>query len=309
MLTREAAWQDQRDLSRLCAEREADTIELFPWNGFYGHAALLKAVTGLAPDRPLCITLPHGVTYRGTPNQAETSADIATAYSYQREYDDALSRSGQRALIRGAAPFTYAPDLVGAVSGPRSGTLYFPSHSTRFSTAEAEYDIIADQLARLPAHFGPTRACCYYLDILRGHHRPFLERGIEVVSAGHQHDPLFLLRLWHLLGSHKHVMSNSHGTHMAYAMYSGCSFTYWSTGNLQCRTEPGYEDWVVYAPPSYSAIFETLFADGARRDDPAARQTALDFIGAARKLPIPLLRHALQSAERREVLRRSSAHR
>jgi hypothetical protein len=309
MLTREAAWHEQRDLLRLCAERQDDALELFPWNGFYGHAAILKAVTGLAADRPLFVTLPHGVTYRGTPNQAETSADIATAYSYQREYDGALSLNGYRALIRGAAPFTYVPDLVGSASGARAGTLYFPSHSTRFSTADAEYDVIADQLARLPASCGPVRACCYYLDILRGHHRPFLERGIEVVSAGHQLDPLFLLRLWHLLTSHDHVMSNSHGTHMAYAMFAGCSFTYWSTGNLQCRTDPGYEDWVVYAPPMYSAIFETLYADGAKRVDFAARQTALDFIGASRKLPIPLLRHALQSAERREVLRRSSAHR
>lgn len=306
MLTRDDVLREQQALDRLCEDRTLDTIELFEWNAFYGHAAILKQAAGLPADRPLFVTLPHGVTYSGYPNAAETSARIATAYSYQREYDSALSHNGTRAVIRGSSPFTYVRHLVEAPPTRRDGVLYFPSHSTRFTTAEAEYDQIADALLRLPAHLGPVRVCCYYMDVLRGHHLPFLERGLPVVSAGHQYDPLFLVRLWHLLTMHRHVYSNAHGTHLPYALFSGCSFTFLSAGAVRTHAQPGYEDWYVATPPAYRVMFDRLFPEGMMRDDAAARDTAVDLIGAARELSRDHLRSYLLMAERRELLRQRS---
>jgi hypothetical protein len=299
MLTREQVLHEQRDLARLCADRPVPTVELFEWNAFYGHAAVLKAAAGLPADRPLHLTLPHGVTFLGRPNAAEAGAPIATAYSYQREYDEALSRDGTRAVIRSAAPLCYVRDIVGAPPASREGVLYFPSHSTRFSTADAEYDRIAEMLLGLPSHLGPVRVCCYYMDILRGHHQPFLDRGIPVYSAGHQYDPLFLVRLWQLLRMHRHVYSNARSTHLAYAMYTGCSFTFLSAGNVQHHTEPGYEDWVITIPQQFQSMLESLYADGVTRDDATARATATDLIGASRKLSTVQLRACLLAAERR----------
>jgi hypothetical protein len=306
MLSLEEVLEEQRALDRLCADRTLETVELFEWNAFYGHAAILKAITGLPVDRPLFVTLPHGVTFLGRPNAAELHANIGTAYSYQREYDEALSIGGARMVIRGAAPFTYLPHLLGPAPAHRSGVLYFPSHSTRYTTVEAGYDRLAEMLCALPAHLGPVRVCCYYMDVLRGHHRPFLERGIPVYSAGHQYDPLFLVRLWHLMSMHRHVMSNAHGTHLAYAMFAGCSFTFLDTPDARYVAAPGYEDWVITAPPAFKTLHDQLFADGRTCDDVASRAAAVDLIGAARQLPPERLRQLLVAADRREQLRRSA---
>lgn len=299
MLTLAEVLHEQRALDRLCADRALQSVELFEWNAFYGHADVLKAAAGMPADRPLFVTLPHGVTFGGQPNAAEAGAAVATAYSYQREYDEALSRGGRRAVIRGAAPFAHVRHLVPAPPAQRDGVLFFPSHSTRFTTAEAEYDRMAQELAALPASLGPVRVCCYYMDILRGHHLPFLERGLSVYSAGHQYDPRFLVRLWHLLTMHAHVFSNSYGSHLPYALFSGCSFTYWPIGTVNNRADAGYEDWCVPTPPVFAEMLSRQFPAGVTRSDLASRLAAVDLIGAHRELSREQLRGCLDAAERR----------
>jgi hypothetical protein len=314
VLTREEVWADQIDLERLCHDRALETVETNTSNAFYGHADILKRVAGVPSGRALSVTIPHGVSFAG-PNLTEAHSTHATGYSYQRELDDAMSQHGSRALIRGAAPFTYVPHLVSTAVDARRGTLYFPAHSTRFTSVDAAYDAMADVLAALPAEWQPVRVCCYYMDILRGNHRPFLKRGIPVVSAGHMYDPHFLFRLWHLLSCHERAASNSHGSHTPYAIFAGCRYSYMPIGPVTVRCERGYEDWWEGPRPDSADLLASVFPahgagdadtrDGAERGSMTASFVANDLLGLARRLTPLQLASALSAADRRQ--RRRSA--
>lgn len=299
LLTLEEVLAQQSDLPRLCADRALPTVETNESNAFYGHADILKAVIGAPASRPLSVTIPHGVSYAG-PNLTEANSSHATAYCFQREFDDVMSQFGARALIRSAAPFVYVPTLVAAHKGTRRGTLFFPAHSTRFTSVDAEYDAMADVLAALPAEWHPVRVCCYYMDVLRGRHRPFVERGIPVVSAGHMYDPAFLFRLWHLLSMHEHAASNSHGSHTPYAIAAGCSYTYMPVGEITVTCERGYEDWWEGPRPDYAALLAQVFPPHTRRPHSAVAALADDLLGIRRILPRTRLAAALVAAERRQ---------
>ncbi len=299
MLTLAEVLREQADLERLCHDRDLKTVETNVSNAFYGHADILKAITGYPASRPLTVTIPHGVSYAG-PNLTEANSAHATAYCYQREFDAIMSRAGTRALIRSAAPFAYVPQLVERASGRREGTLFFPAHSTRFTSVEAEYDATATALAALPIEWQPVSVCCYYMDVLRGHHRPFLERGIPVVSAGHMYDPAFLVRLWHLLSMHRHAASNSHGSHTPYAILAGCSYTYLPIGAVTVRCERGYEDWWEGPRPESAGLLADALPPGEQRSVSALRPLADDLLGLSRQLSPLALAAALVAADRRQ---------
>lgn len=302
MLTVAEVLREQTDLERLCHDRDLVTIETNISNAFYGHADILKAIAGYPASRPLNVTIPHGVSYAG-PNLTEANSAHATAYCYQREFDAVMSQGGRRALIRSAAPFAYVPQLVERADAPRQGTLYFPAHSTRFTSVDTEYDALAESLATLPIEWQPVSVCCYYMDVLRGHHRPFLERGIPVVSAGHMYDPAFLVRLWHLLSMHRHAASNSHGSHTPYAILAGCSYTYLPVGTIAVRCEQGYEDWWEGPRPESAALLSDALPPGLRRSRESLLPLADDLLGISRQLSPVRLSTALIAADRRQRTR------
>jgi len=301
VLTLEEVLHQQSDLERLCVDRTLTTVETNESNAFYGHADILKAVIGAPQTRPLNVTIPHGVSYAG-PNLTEANSSHATAYCFQREFDVVMSQYGARALIRSAAPFAYVPSLVPPNTARRHGTLFFPAHSTRFTSIDTAFDVMADALAALPAEWHPVRVCCYYMDVLRGHHRPFVERGIPVVSAGHMYDPAFLFRLWHLLSMHEHAASNSHGSHTPYAIAAGCSYTYMPMGEIAVTCERGYEDWWEGPRPECAALLAQAFPAHTRRPNHAVSALADDLLGIRRILPPSRLAAALVAADRRHRL-------
>jgi hypothetical protein len=305
MLTAAEVMREQADLERLCHDRELVTIETNISNAFYGHADILKMIAGYPASRPLSVTIPHGVSYAG-PNLTEANSAHATAYSYQREFDAIMSQSGTRALIRSCAPFAYVPQLVERAAGARAGTLFFPAHSTRFTSVETEYDEMAATLAALPMEWQPVSVCCYYMDVLRGHHKPFLERGIPVVSAGHMYDPAFLVRLWHLLSMHRHAATNSHGSHTPYAILAGCTYTYLPVGAITVRCERGYEDWWEGPRAECAALLAEVLPPGAQRTSAALLPLADDLLGVSRQLSPLRLAASLVAADRRHHVRNAA---
>lgn len=247
---RSQALEEAADLQAVCRERELPGVELFPGNEYYGSDRVLKLYAGVPLERALKVVVPHGIVLNDSYVwQAERCARLPAVFAYSESRTRAYSKSTRKAIFRSAVPFAYAARLVGEADGQRRGTIALPSHSTHYVTAQADYARLADTLVNLGARFQPVTACLYWRDYELGRHRPFVERGLRVVSAGHMYDPAFLFRLAHLFAGHRYAVSNHIGSSAFYAVIAGCSF------------------FLLHgAPPSYTGAAESLRSDVAPPD-------------------------------------------
>jgi hypothetical protein len=225
-LNREQLLSEAGDLDRLCRPRDLRTPEVFPPNAFYGTDLVLKLRAGLPPDQPLKAVAPHGIVFdRSYVWEMERRALLPAVLAYSDQRAQAYARATGKLVIRSAVPFAYLPMLAAeAASTRRSGMLFFPSHSSHRATAHADFAGMAEALTRLEAKYQPVTVCIYWRDHQLGHHRPFVERGLPVVSAGHIFDSMFLFRLFHLCRRHRYAAGNHVGSSLFYAALAGCRY-------------------------------------------------------------------------------------
>lgn len=228
---------DQDDLESLCRDRELCTEENFKPNAFYGVGYVLRKYAELCENHPLCAIVPHGIVFdRNYLWQAERLARVPVVFNYMRHRDEVYKARTSKYVVPSASPFLYAAALE-ADDAPvvRSGTIFFPAHSSHRLTVLVDYGAVADRLLALGEEFKPITVCIYWKDYLLGAHQPFLDKGIRVVSAGHIYDKVFLHRLYHLLRTHSYASSNVPGSHIFYSLAAGCAYFH-LTGR-----EPEYE--------------------------------------------------------------------
>jgi len=222
----EQALAEAGELAFVCRRRELRTVEVFEPNAFYGNDRVLKLYAGLPLERPLKVVVPHGVVFNDRfVWEAERRALLPAVLAYSEERAQAYARATGKYPIRSAVPFAYLARLLPEVApAGRRGTLFFPSHSTHRVTAAADFSGMADAVAALEERYRPVTVCIYWRDYELGHHRPFLQRGLRVVCAGHIFDPDFLFRLFHLLARHRYAASNVPGSSLVYAVIAGCRY-------------------------------------------------------------------------------------
>lgn len=289
------AMADQADLAGLCSDRQLVTNEIIRPNAWYGHDQILKAFAGWDPDRPLKIGIPHGVEYSGQPMCRKREAVPVFGY-YTDEGAARCRQGGARHLWPIATPFWHLLSLQPPNPPNRAGTLFFPTHSfiapDGGEFVEGLYDIpaIADRLCDLPDSYRPVTVCMYWLDVTLGKHLGYLERGLRVVSAGHRYDPQFLVRLQHLMSAHQVAMSNAIGSHVFYAIASGCRYEH-----LEAPYEfLGYDRRRVDAFERHAEIFKRQLRGG----EASQRGLAERMLGARHMRPPAALAKLLGDAER-----------
>ena len=225
-MSRAQLLSEANDIDRLCRPRDLRTPEIFAPNAFYGNDLVLKRHAGLPPDLPLKAVVPHGIVFdRSYVWEREREALLPAVLAYSDDRAQAYARATRKLPIRSAVPFAYLPKLLGEIPPQeRSGTLFFPGHSSHRATAGADFAGMADALARFDAKYLPVTVCIYWRDHELGRHKPFLERGLRVVSAGHIFDPEFLFRLFYLCQSHRYAASNHVGSSLLYSVLAACRF-------------------------------------------------------------------------------------
>lgn len=290
--------EDAADLQAVCRERSLPGVEVFSGNEYYGSDRVLKRYAGVPLERALKVVVPHGIVLNDAfVWQAERCARLPAVFAYSESRARAYSKATRKAIFRSAVPFAYAARLVGAVGGERRGTLALPGHSTHHLTAQADFARLADTLVALEASFQPVTVCIYWRDYELGRHRPFLERGLRVVSAGHMHDPAFLYRLAHLLLAHRYAASNHVGSSAFYAVIAGCAFF------LLHEAPPSYagdaahlESDIALPDASHGDLFRVF---SKPRAEPATGQLAVvrEVAGLDHLLEPAALRACLAAAE------------
>ena len=226
MLTLEDTLSCQKDLSLLCLDRPLVTNEIFPPNAFYGDDFVLKEYAALPQMYPLKVVIPHGIILsEGYIWEAEAKASLPAVLCYSSYRESVYINRTDKVAIRSAFPFLYVIEMLKGQPQPeRGGTIFFPGHSTHYIMAKMDFETLADELLCLGEEYQPVSICVYWRDFNLGHHLPFLQRGLTVVSAGHIYDPFFLFRFYHLCSMHRYSASNSIGSSLFYSVKSGCSY-------------------------------------------------------------------------------------
>ena len=224
----------EQDLDARSVEPKVAPVEIIAPNAWYGHAALLRAFAGIDPDRPVRVVVPHGVDYERRGNMMRSREALPVLVYSTEGADQPYQAAGARLVWRVPSPFALVKRLMANAPQARSGTVVFPSHSYVAPTANEpgpvtvcmDYVALAERLLALPDHLQPVTVCLFYVDVLLGRQRPFVERGLRVVTAGHRLDSRFLIRLDRICRAHIHAAGTGVGSHVFYAVHAGCHFSH-----------------------------------------------------------------------------------
>ncbi|MBE9138806.1 FkbM family methyltransferase [Nodosilinea sp. LEGE 07088] len=190
----------------------------------YGLGKWLRRDLGLPEAVPLHIHMDHGVRVSEAMTNCDLLSDRPIFFTSAAQRDEYFKQTGKRAYVSGS-PFVACRRLNQIELDPEaSGTVAFPVHSTHLIDVAIDWDKYADDLLNLPAEFQPVTMCLYWKDLLAGHHKPFLDRGISVVTTGHMADPDFATNFYAILRRHRYCTSNLVGSYTFYAVEMGIPF-------------------------------------------------------------------------------------
>lgn len=288
----------QRDLDSLCGERVLDTGELFAPNAYYGNDLALKAYCGWPTARPLKAIIPHGVVFNGEYTwESERRSSLPVILAYPDFRVPAYRQATRKLVVPGTAPFVFVCRLMRQIPAPqRSGTLFFPAHSTHGVTVQTDHHAIAERLSRLDSKYRPVRICIYWKDYLAGRHLPYAARGFEIVSAGHMFDPRFMFRLYHLLCMHRFAASTTEGSYIFYAVLAGCVYFHLQGFDVECLPHSAANRDDVCTHPEADAVV-LAFSGDYDEVTPRQRQIVEAYMGADNIASPAGLRKVLETAD------------
>ncbi|AFY35674.1 glycosyltransferase [Calothrix sp. PCC 7507] len=306
MLTIEDVIASQKDLALLCADRPLQTNEVFFGNSFYGMDLIIKKYVNFPQKYPLKVLLVHGPDLSNNHLwQAEIESPLLNIYCYPSYREDVYINAvkncePKKSIIPAASPFLYATEILKREPKPnRSGTIFFPSHSTGYVTVQMDFEALAEELIHLDDEYQPVTVCLYWKDFNLGRHIPFQKRGIQIVSAGHVFDPNFLFRFYHLCSMYRYASGNELGTHIFYSIKSGCSYFHLNSieSTYTAQSEALLKHDIAHTPPDRELALKSLFAVPQPQTTPA-QMAIVDYYLGAKNLKSSLeLRQQLIDAE------------
>ena len=127
----------------------------------------------------------------------------------QIKYLEENGRKKNKTLAVGSL-FSRYKDLKKIIKSPDAkGTIAYPSHRSRYTDTNIDWQKYCDELKKLPEEFHPINICMYWRDILENRHEIFLKNGFNVYSAGHCCNPDFVDNFYEILRHHKYATSNA----------------------------------------------------------------------------------------------------
>ncbi len=135
-----------------------------------------------------------------------------------------LALEGFTNIRIGGLPFAYIPQCHTARSD--AALLAFPAHSAEAEGLTTDQQDYFDYLESIKSDFDGVYVSIYYLDLNTSIHKAALARGLRVLQGAKPDDANALIRVRSILDGFKYVTSNVMGSHMLYALYAGCNFSF-----------------------------------------------------------------------------------
>jgi predicted O-methyltransferase YrrM len=212
----------EQALEGLCLDRELVTVEIHKPNAFYGHATQVKQGLGLNPHSQLKVMLAHGIAQHRRVWQPKLKSPLPMLLCPGQPYAEYFQHQTGKLAYAVGPMLQYMPGYDDALKLPEERTLVvFPNHSTHYQETEYDFGSVFDLIDREAINFDRVKVCLYWKDVQLGHHKHYLDRGVEVVSAGHMFDPNFGQRLIQILGQASETIAMAVGTNLFYAILMG----------------------------------------------------------------------------------------
>lgn len=96
--------------------------------------------------------------------------------------------------------------------------LVIPMHSWSGVNNNFSSDVFIEEVERIKHNFNTVLVCLYYMDIRKGKHQYYIDKGYTVVCNGDRLDPNFISRHKDLIELADMTMSNGIGTHIGYSI-------------------------------------------------------------------------------------------
>lgn len=136
----------------------------------------------------------------------------------------ALIKEGFKNVISGGLPFSYITKKH--TNRDEDSLLVFPPHSAEAETLTSTQEEYFDYIESLKKDFDKIYISIYGLDINKLMHKAAIRRNFNIIEGIHPSDANGLIRLRIILDSFRYVTSNTMGSHMLYALYSECNFSF-----------------------------------------------------------------------------------
>lgn len=109
------------------------------------------------------------------------------------------------------------------------GSLFFVHHTRSDVDRFNDFIKIDNCIEQLPEEMKPVTVCFYYLDILKGSHKQYVDNGYNVVTAGDAKNPNFIENFYKVVTNYKYSITNSIGGHILFCADLGMPISYFSS--------------------------------------------------------------------------------
>ena len=191
---------------------------------WYGLGYHLLDLCGLPHTFTLRFQMHHGPMIDVEAFRMYTESPLPILICHEDFAATLQGHQGRKIMVLGAPQVRYRRHQAIGQNADAQGTIAFPCHSTHHIDAEFDHKIYAEQLRTLPERFQPVSVCMYALDLLKGRHKPYLEAGLPVFTAGHIADPEFTRRLYGFLRRARFTTGNEIGTHTILSLEMGIPY-------------------------------------------------------------------------------------
>lgn len=194
----------------------------------YGFSALLAARCGLARTPRSFANWVHGWIWTESPTaELLACAKLPRNLSIIVRNDNeklSLESEGFKRVHVGGLPFSYVPPQRS--NRLTASLLAMPPHSAEAERLTANQSDYMDYLESLKPDFEQIYVSIFSIDFRGPMHHAAKKRGLAVIQGARPDDGNSLLRMRALFDSFEYVTTNVMGSHMLYALYAGCKFSF-----------------------------------------------------------------------------------
>ena len=192
----------------------------------YGFGKEFRYLGRYPKSFPFYFICQHGVSLWDNPQNYDLNSQFPVMFVFCKRMQTAWRKISQKPCFVVTNPFiSYRRRNNIQQEGDAQGTIAFFSHSTKEIDIELDIAKYIDQLNKLPEYMQPVDVCFHHADILKGHHKLFLDNGFNCFTAGHCEHPDFMRRFYNLLKNYRYSTSNTIGSYSFYSIEMGIPFS------------------------------------------------------------------------------------
>lgn len=194
-------------------------------NPIYGFEKLIKEYARFPKFIPLPAHFEHGWTPLEDPLPGDLKTNMPLMLVFSNRRKSAWEKHSSIPVeIIGSPMVFYRKKNKIKRSSSASGTIVFPSHSTKDIDVKYDIDDFCNRLLNLPLEFHPFTICLHWEDIKRNVDKLYKNKGFEVVTAGDMYSDQFPRNFYNILKNYKYSASNEVGTYTFYSIEMGIPF-------------------------------------------------------------------------------------